>query len=59
MDDEEVSVEMLTLGYEGYKEFSLDQNFLGGILGSAGSSLLGRLTGDNPQTLKAGPIDDE
>lgn len=56
MDDEEVSIEVLTLSYEGMLEFSLDQNFLGGILGSAASGILGRLTGDNPQTLPAGPI---
>lgn len=54
MDDEEVSIESLTLEYEGYKEYSLSPSFLGGILGSSGSELLGRITGSNPNSLPAG-----
>jgi phage tail-like protein len=55
MDDQEVSIESLTVEYEGYAEFSLDQNFLANVLGSSGSELLSRVRGtDSPTSLKAG-----
>ena len=54
MDDSEVSIETLTVEYEGYREFSLDPNRLGAILGTSGSEILGQVTGDNPNTLPPG-----
>lgn len=54
-DDSEVSIESLTLEYEGFDERSLDQAFLGAILGGTGADLLGRLTGEETITsLKPG-----
>jgi phage tail-like protein len=53
-DDSDVSIETLTLEYEGYEEYSVDPSFLGSILGSSGSELLGRATGSNPNSLPAG-----
>ena len=53
-DDSDVSIETLTVEYEGYREFSLDQNFLGGLLGTSGSRVLEQLEGRNPNSLPVG-----
>lgn len=58
MDDQEISIESLTVEYEGFAEFSLDQGFLANILGSTGSAILDTVQGGStPTSLKRGPID--
>lgn len=54
-DDSAVSIESLTVEYEGYAELSADFTKLGAILGSQAGALAGKLTGSDG-FLAAGPI---
>jgi len=45
MDDSEISIETLSFEYEGFEEYSLDQQQLANILGGAGSDLLNKVRG--------------
>jgi hypothetical protein len=57
MDDSEVNIETLSFEYEGFEEYSVNQQQLANILGGAGSDLLNRARGiNNPKTLEPGPI---
>jgi len=62
MDDTEVSIETLTVEYEGYLEYSLEYNQLQAILGSSTTALvekiggqLGYGNGTTPTSLEPGP----
>lgn len=44
-DDSEVSIESLTLTYEGYAEYSLSYSNLTGVLGEAGAGVVNKLRG--------------
>lgn len=50
MDDSEVSIETLTFEYEGYEEYSVDQQQLANVLGGAGSELLNLARGNKSVT---------
>ena len=55
MDDAELSIETLSFEYEGFEEYSVDQEQLANILGGAGSDLLNKARGkSNLKTLGQG-----
>jgi phage tail-like protein len=56
-DDTQISIETLTIGYEGFKEFSLDKKFLAGILGEAGAYVAEYLTKGSSEALQPGAYD--
>lgn len=53
-DDSEISIETLTVTYEGYAEFSLNYNVLSGLLGETGTAIAGALSGTNNLNLEPG-----
>lgn len=54
MDDSEISIETLTVTYEGYAEFSLNYSVLSGLLGETGTAIAGALSGTNNLNLEPG-----
>lgn len=56
-DDSSVSIESITVEYEGYAEFSADFSKLGAILGSSTGALANKFLGDGKDGfLKSGPM---
>lgn len=54
-DDSEVSIESMTITYEGYAEFSVNYSNLTGVIGQAGAGLVNAISGgSNNLTLKEG-----
>jgi hypothetical protein len=53
-DDSEVSIETLTITYEGYAEFSLNYSNLTGVLGETGTAIAGAMGGNTGLNLQPG-----
>jgi phage tail-like protein len=54
-DDSAPSIELITIAYEGYEEYSVDSSRLASIIGGAAANLLNRALGTSVSSLQPGP----